>query len=136
MHKSETLLDFPFLLNVRDLGGYPTIDGSQTRWRSLLRSDDLAQLTPAGVQALANYGIETVVDLRWPGEIAECPSPVARELRHIRYVQVSLLAKTPEEWQARSKENPKELWKCAVLEHMRSELKDVLQVIAASSTGP
>jgi hypothetical protein len=36
-------LDFPDLLNARDLGGYPTTDGGETRWRSLLRADDLAQ---------------------------------------------------------------------------------------------
>jgi len=46
--------DFPNLLNARDLGGYPTTDGAHTRWRSLLRADDLAQLTPHGVAALAD----------------------------------------------------------------------------------
>src|SRR2546421_6723706 len=79
MHDPARLLNFPSLLNARDLGGYPTLDGSHTRWRSLVRSDDLAQLTPAGVRALADYGIETVVDLRWPEEIAASPSPVARK---------------------------------------------------------
>jgi protein-tyrosine phosphatase len=53
MHDAKRLLDFPSLLNARDLGGYPTVDGSKTRWRSLLRSDDLAQLTLAGLRASA-----------------------------------------------------------------------------------
>ena len=136
MHDPGRLLNFPSLLNARDLGGYPTLDGSHTRWRSLVRSDDLAQLTPAGVRAVTDYGIETVVDLRWPEEIAASPSLVARDLQHVRYEQVSLLARTPEEWRARSKDSAKELWKCAVLEHTRAELKEVLQVIAASSPGP
>ena len=57
MHDAKRLLDFPSLLNARDLGGYPTVDGSKTRWRSLLRSDDLAQLTLAGLQAL---GLEVI----------------------------------------------------------------------------
>src|SRR2546421_9006703 len=35
----------------RDLGGYPTVDGAQTSWRSLVRADDLAQLTVEGVRA-------------------------------------------------------------------------------------
>ena len=117
MHSRAPLLNFPSLLNARDLGGYPTLDGSQTRWRSLVRADDLAQLTPAGVRALADYGIETVVDLRWPEEVAASPSPVARDLRQVRYEQVSLLARTAQEWRARYRDGAKELWKCAVLEH-------------------
>ena len=33
MHNAKRLLDFPSLLNARDLGGYPTSDGAETRWR-------------------------------------------------------------------------------------------------------
>ena len=51
--------------NFRDLGGYPTVDRAETRWRSLLRSDDLAQLTPTGIQALAGYAAtEEIARLR------------------------------------------------------------------------
>jgi len=98
MHNSERLLAFPSLLNARELGGYSTVDGSQTRWRSLLRSDDLAQLTPEGVQALAAYGVKTVVDLRWSEEIALNPSPIAKEAPQIRYVHASLLSAITEKW--------------------------------------
>src|SRR4051812_37723737 len=98
MHNSERLLDFPSLLNARDLGGYPTLDGAQTRWRSLLRSDDLAQLTPQGLQALARYGVKTVIDLRWSEEILLYPSPIAAQPSTIRYVHASLLAQTPAKW--------------------------------------
>ena len=76
MYNPDRLLAFPALLNARELGGYPTVDGAQTRWRSLLRSDDLAQLTPAGIQALAQYGVVTVLDLRWAEEILLSPSPI------------------------------------------------------------
>jgi protein-tyrosine phosphatase len=136
MHKSETLLDFPSLLNARDLGGYPTIDGSQTRWRSLLRSDDLAQLTPEGVQALADYGVETVVDLRWAEEIVLNPSPIVTQAAQIRYVHVSLLTETTAKWRELSKSCAKEMWKCVVLEQARSELKNVLRIIASAPQGP
>jgi protein-tyrosine phosphatase len=137
LHSPDRLLEFPALLNARDLGGYPTLDGAQTRWRSLVRADDLAQLTPAGLQALADYGVETVIDLRWPEEIAEYPSPLgSHPPRNIRYVQISLLARNPDEWRERGRNAAKELWKCAVLEHMRVELKAVLQAIAAAPSGP
>jgi protein-tyrosine phosphatase len=137
MHDPQRILDFPALLNARDLGGYPTLDGSQTRYRSLLRSDDLAQLTIPGLEAFSNYGIETVVDLRWPEEIAASPTPITRVLKHIRYEQVSLLTPTPQEWRTRRAENKaKELWNRAMLERVREELKEVLTVIATASGGP
>ena len=127
---------FPSLLNARDLGGYPTVDGAMTRRRSLLRTDDLAQLSRAGLRALAEYGIETVLDLRWPGEIATAPSPVPRELPAVRYVSVSLLTENPEDWMALCGRCTKEQWKCAVLERVRPQLKRALGVIAAAGPGP
>lgn len=69
---------FSALLNARDLGGFPTPDGAITRRRTLVRADDLAHLSPEGLEALAAYGVETVLDLRWPEEIAAAPSPVAQ----------------------------------------------------------
>jgi protein-tyrosine phosphatase len=129
-------LSFPALLNGRDLGGYPTCDGAQTRWRSLLRSDDLVQLTAEGVRAVADYGVETVVDLRWPQEVALSAHPIPRDLQQVRYHQVSLLARNDSEWVALSGECSKEMWKCAVLEHTRAELRQVLQVIAEAAPGP
>lgn len=136
MQNLERLLSFPSLLNARDLGGYPTVDGGQTRWRSLLRSDDLAQLTPEGVQALAAYGVRTVLDLRWAEEIGLNPSPIAKHAPQIRYVHVSLLAATPAKWRELSKTCEKELWKCVVLEQVRPQLRAALQVIAAAPPGP
>jgi protein-tyrosine phosphatase len=136
MHDPRRLLDFPLLLNARDLGGYPTVDGSRTRWRSLIRADDLAQLTPDGVRALVEFGIETVVDLRWSEEAAAFPSPVPRDARGIRYEQVPLLARTEHEWRERARECPKELWKSMVLDQAREGIREVLTLIAAASPGP
>jgi protein-tyrosine phosphatase len=137
MYDSKRLLDFPSLLNARDLGGYPTVDGSRTRWRSLLRSDDLAQLTLAGLQAFSSFGIETVVDLRWPEEVALSPTPITRVMKHVRYEQISLLTRTPDEWRLRrAGSTAKELWNRAMLEQVRAELKEVLNVIATASPGP
>ena len=135
MHNPMRVLDFPALLNARDLGGYPTLDGSHTRWRSLLRSDDLAQLTPEGLQALADYGVETVVDLRWDEEIALYPSPIVGPGCDIHYVHVSLLASNSGQWRELSQSCEKERWKCLVLEQARPELREVLQAIAAASPG-
>lgn len=128
-------LHFPALLNARDLGGHPTVDGGLTRPRSLLRADDLAQLTPEGLRALADYGVETVLDLRWPEEIALWPSPVS-QLPGLRYESVSLLAESPSRWRELGGGCAKEYWKCAVLEHLRPQLRQALGVIAAAPAGP
>jgi protein-tyrosine phosphatase len=127
---------FPNLLNVRDLGGHPTTDGAVTRWRSLLRADDLAQLTAPGIQALADYGVATILDLRWPEEAERHPSPVAAALPRVRYERIPLLTNTEDEWRLRSRDVSKELWKCMVLERARLELRQVLAFIAAASPEP
>ena len=129
-------LSIPGLLNARDLGGYPTVDGATTRLRSLVRADDLAQLTPEGVRALITYGVETILDLRWPEEAARYPSPVREALPHVRYEHVSLLTHAEDEWRLRSRDVSKELWKCGALEHVREELRRVMAVIAAAAPGP
>jgi protein-tyrosine phosphatase len=136
MYNSERLLSFPALLNARDLGGYPTVDGAHTRWRSLLRSDDLAQLTGAGLRALRDYGVETVVDLRWAEEIVLNPSPIGSHAPQIRYVHASLLANTPAQWRELAQGCEKERWKCQVLEQVRSHVRDVLKAMAAAPDGP
>jgi protein-tyrosine phosphatase len=129
-------LDFPDLLNARDLGGYPTTDGGYTRWRSLMRADDLAQLSELGLQALADYGVRTILDLRWPEEAARYPSPVPVRLPQLRYARISLLTYTEDEWRLRARDAAKELWKCVVLEHVRTELRHVLGFIAAAPPEP
>src|SRR5690348_2777257 len=127
---------FPSLLNARDLGGYPTVDGAVTRGRSLLRADDLAQLSPEGLQALADYGIETVLDLRWPEEISAAPSPVPQRLPQVRYVAVSLLTENPVDWGQLGGYCAKEQWKCTVLACLQPRLQKPPSGIAAAGPGP
>ncbi|MDV9191938.1 tyrosine-protein phosphatase [Streptomyces sp. SR27] len=56
-------------VNVRDLGGYPTYDGSRVRYGLAYRGDHLAKLTDADLTTLAGLGLGTVVDLRIPTEV-------------------------------------------------------------------
>jgi len=58
-------------VNARDVGGYATADGRQTRWGRLLRSDSLDQLAPRSQQALIDYGLRSVLDLRKSHEMQE-----------------------------------------------------------------
>jgi protein-tyrosine phosphatase len=51
-------------VNFRDLGGYRTTDGRQTRWRQVFRADGLNKLTPDDRVILTDLGLGTVIDLR------------------------------------------------------------------------
>ncbi|HEY4211248.1 MAG TPA: tyrosine-protein phosphatase [Steroidobacteraceae bacterium] len=124
------------MFNARDLGGYPTLDGGTTRWRSVLRADDPAQLTPEGLDAIAAAGIATVVDLRWPEEAAGSPSPIPGKLRNVRHHSISLLSGSAMKWAKVCGEPPKETWITAVLTYSRAELVAVLRAIAAAPAEP
>ena len=102
----------------------------------MLRADDLSQLSADGLQALADYGVRTILDLRWPEEAARHPSPVPGALPQVHYQRISLLSHTEDEWHLRSRNSAKELWKCVVLEHVRDELRGVLSFIAAAPPEP
>jgi protein-tyrosine phosphatase len=75
MNSSDRSLEWDGCRNVRDLGGLAVADGRRTRRRSLIRADLLGRLTPRGRQQLLAYGVRTIVDLRFPGEIAADPPP-------------------------------------------------------------
>ncbi|UCG33214.1 MAG: tyrosine-protein phosphatase [Phycisphaerales bacterium] len=57
-------LDFPGVVNARDLGGYPTYDGKTTRWGVLFRSGRLRDLDEHGCEVFRSLNIHTVIDLR------------------------------------------------------------------------
>jgi len=74
---SSRLLRWAACYNVRDLGGYPTADGRETAYHAYVRADNLVRLTPIGQQALRDYGIHTIIDLRAPHELQSYPNPFA-----------------------------------------------------------
>ncbi len=66
-------------INTRELGGYPVAGGS-IRWKTLVRSDNSALLSKSGQRSLIDYGIRTVIDLRFPFECSMAPSPFSKKM--------------------------------------------------------
>ena len=63
-------VEFQRLYNFRDLGGYRTADGRAVRWGRLFRSDSLGKLRDQDWHRFLALGVRTVVDLRYPWEVA------------------------------------------------------------------
>ena len=71
-------------LNVRDLGGHPTQDGGETRFGAIVRGDSARQLSDSGWEAVVDYGIRTIVDLRFHDELeADPPGELPVDVVHV-----------------------------------------------------
>jgi protein tyrosine/serine phosphatase len=82
VHQRE--LAWEGLLNVRDLGGHPTEDGRETRYGAVIRADSVRRLTDAGWEAVVDYGVGTIVDLRTDEELeADPPAELPVKVVHI-----------------------------------------------------
>jgi protein-tyrosine phosphatase len=69
----ERVLAWDGCLNVRDLGGFATEDGRQTRFGRVVRADNARYLSEAGWKAAVDHGVRTVLDLRLSEERSEDP---------------------------------------------------------------
>jgi protein-tyrosine phosphatase len=81
-------IELPGVLNLRDLGNYPTAGGGSVRWRALLRSDALHQLDPGGLAVLAGLDLHTVLDLRTLPETIAAPSMLDGLAARVTHVSI------------------------------------------------
>jgi protein-tyrosine phosphatase len=120
-------------LNVRDLGGFPARDGRPTRWRAIVRSDNLCRLTHLGRQALMRYGIRTVVDLRSPDELPLETDPFSRgDLDGIAYLNIPLLSR---EFLARHSTGLDRPFEIAVVDICGQSIAALFSTIAVAPAG-
>ena len=84
MTQAPLWLELDGLVNARDVGGLPTVDGRTTRPGVLLRADNLQDLSARDVERLVGeLGLRTVVDLRSTGEVHLAgPTPLAGRVAH------------------------------------------------------
>jgi protein-tyrosine phosphatase len=66
--------------NCRELGGYSTNFGQQTKWHTFLRSSEMSKLSREDIEFLKEYGVRTVIDLRGEDEIETRKNPLAEEV--------------------------------------------------------
>lgn len=72
------------LLNVRDLGGFATADGGETRRGAIVRADSVRRLSDDGWAKLVAFGIQTIVDLRFEEELeADPPQELPVHVVHV-----------------------------------------------------
>lgn len=104
MQKEATRLLLDGVYNLRDVGGYGTKNGRFIRPQTLLRADCLHRLPPISQQALVNYGLRSVVDLRRRVEIEAEPNVFARS-PHVAYHHLPLY----NEWEELAADRPRDL---------------------------
>ena len=75
--RPENHVSLPGLYNLRDIGGYRTMDRRYVRRHQVWRADSPHRLDAAGQTALAALGIRTIIDLRTHAEVARTPLQLA-----------------------------------------------------------
>jgi protein-tyrosine phosphatase len=120
--------------NVRDLGGYATTDGRHTRWRTLLRSDKLDRLTPAAQQALTEYGVRTIVDLRYRDEVSAEPDVFASS-NMIQYLHFPLYELAGEGTLPVVPDNLEELYRL-ILDHRQEQIRLIVSTLVVPDVLP
>lgn len=74
---SRRLIQLEKSSNLRDLGGYRTVDGKLVKWGRVFRSGAPVMLTPADLAVMDSLNIATTVDLRSREEQRIIPSQLA-----------------------------------------------------------
>src|SRR5262245_1677193 len=118
----KRILRWDGCVNVRDLGGLPLAGGGETAYHVVVRADWLPGLSDAGREALVEYGVSLVVDLRPDREheddgLNPLPVPVVRRAMDPRPV--------PAAWDWPSM---REAY-LALADHYRAELAQALTLL-------
>lgn len=121
-------LPIPGTFNLRDVGGYPTADGGETRWRTLFRADSLHRLPLPAQRELLAYGVRTVLDLRRDVEVERWPNVFASS-PEVDYLRVDL---APLGGVTEISESPLESIYRAILDYRQDEIRQIMRCLAAS----
>lgn len=122
--------------NARDLGGLPTCDGKETRWKAVIRSDIPNRLTDEGRRALLDYGVKTVIDLRSPQEVAKEPSVIVKgHGSHLDYLHLPLEKYYPHvSALIRQAKTRGEVY-CIILDHYPDAVVEIMRAMVYAQQG-
>ncbi len=120
-------------MNLRELGGYQTTDGKQTKWQTLFRSDSLHQLPKSSQQQVIDYGIKTIIDLRSNFELETETYPLSQRTE-IQYFNFPLIAEDQRNIIAAIKHQSLLELNTFLLKERSQVIKTILETIATTST--
>lgn len=86
--RENHLLPLEGAVNVRDLGGYQTRQGTMVKRGLVFRGAELSALTPADIGRLEKLPLKTIVDFRAEDERAERPDKIPATVANVVYLPV------------------------------------------------
>jgi protein-tyrosine phosphatase len=125
-------IPLPGTHNLRDVGGYATVDGRAIRRRTIFRADSLHRLTLPAQRELLAYGVRTVLDLRRDREVSRWPNVFAGS-PGVRYARVDL---APLGRVAEISESPLESIYRAILDYRQAEIAQIFQLLSRADSVP
>ncbi|WP_272031742.1 tyrosine-protein phosphatase [Oceanobacillus kimchii] len=120
--------------NCRELGGYSTRFGQQTKWHSFLRSSDMSKLTQEDNDFLKQYGLKTVIDLRGADEIEKHKNPLA-EVDFCNYHNIPFITKEVSDITFSTYKVTMGDFYIDLLEQKSDSVKKIFDVIAGAEEG-
>ena len=133
-------LDLAGAYNIRDIGGYETLDGRPVRLRKLLRSDSLHNLTKASQETLIREGLRTVIDLRQSDAVEEKPN-VFKNSSDVTYHHLNvmgdgpLVESTDQSVSSLGPDRPPEVY-AAILDKRQEWMSQVVKLLATPGVLP
>jgi len=135
---SSNRLILPNLYNARDMGGMMTSSGKATAFRRFIRSDSPSELDMASIDALIEYSVRTVIDLRSEQEISRSGNPFMTR-PEVAFYNFPLIALDPDDLRDPTMDflasNKLGDLYVMMLEHSRKSIQGVLRTILNAPEG-
>jgi len=102
----------------------------------VIRSDILSRLTETGQQALLDYGIKTIIDLRSPQEVEKEPSfTIKHQDRHVDYLNLPLEKYYPYVSALINQAKTRGEVYCIILDHYPDAVVEIMRAIVKAQPG-
>ncbi|ERL64572.1 tyrosine-protein phosphatase [Schleiferilactobacillus shenzhenensis] len=127
---TERVLPIKNGFNYRELGGYPTASGATVKYRKIIRSAGLNELSAADQQYLYDYGVRVDMDFRSTEERSQQPDKVPAgvdyQFNPVLAEDETQNSKSAKELQAMMREDPENGY-----QHMLQVYRDMVQTTHA-----